>query len=244
MSQCFTFWGLFFASLRWCVHYLLAQLQNKDILTYPCFHPTMQKWSLSKVFRVFCEATRSQVLFFFNQNFNFCQHHQLNPPHHHYWISLDGSRNLRDFSNWVNKKKKKQTVITGKECFVSWVNWSFLSDFKEQRLTKHSAQVKGKNISPLFFLSGAVMRSHPTLTNFTWCTAATHSFTHAHRRPLLIALLWKIINFPPIKPRFHAVGGPFIFFAAESTTAQSALWAHRIYSSASVYARAQRRIKL
>lgn len=81
-----SFWEFFFfASLRWRVHYLLAQLQNKDILTYSCFHPTMQKQSLWKVFRVFCGATRSQdFFFFFNHNFQFCQHHQLNPPHNHY----------------------------------------------------------------------------------------------------------------------------------------------------------------
>lgn len=42
-----SFWEFFFfASLRWRVHYLLAQLQNKDILTYSFFHPTMQKQSL------------------------------------------------------------------------------------------------------------------------------------------------------------------------------------------------------
>lgn len=61
-----SFWEFFFfPSLRWRVHYLLAQLQNKDILTYSFFHPTMQKQSLWKVFRVFCGATRSQDFYFF-----------------------------------------------------------------------------------------------------------------------------------------------------------------------------------
>lgn len=56
--------------------------------------------------------------------------------------------------------------------------------------------------------------------------ACTHARTQNHARAHqahLIARLWKIIKFPLIKSRFHAICGPILFLAGKWTTVQSVL---------------------
>lgn len=59
--------------------------------------------------------------------------------------------------------------------------------------------------------------------------------SHTHHQLLLVARLWEIINFPLMKSRFHALGGPFPIRAAQSTAVQRVLFEPTGYIPASVF---------